>query len=107
MARDEQSFSNCHYSFLNRILQPFHRHPFSQTTLQVNALVDSKLKKVLNNDKHFSKSTVDLNNMSTVKGERMSIRQIGQFVADMPSSQPVLNRPSSIGVVTKPRLSGV
>lgn len=103
MARKEH-FKSCHYSFLNRMLQPFQKHhSSSQATLQVNALVEGKSKK---NDKLFSKSTVDLNSLDPRKEERMSMRQIGQYLADVPS-QSLLNHPTSINTITRPRITGV
>jgi len=100
MAQEEHSFSHCHYSFLSRILQPFHKH-HSHQTLQANALVEGNMQTVLKNGHQISKSTVDLNSNS-MKSERLSIRQIGQYTRDLPSINAAFN-----GVVSKPNISGV
>lgn len=120
MAQNEAHFKSCHYSFLNRMLQPFQKHGNSShaTTLQVNALVEGKsAKRAQKSDTKqpqpqqlFSKSTVDLKDSGLAeplpKEERMSIRQIGQCLADEPP-QTALNRPTSISTVTRPRITGV
>lgn len=104
MAQNEP-FSNCHYSFLSRVLQPFHKHTSSQVTLQVkSALAEDKLTKTTTGEKVISKSTIDLNRFDA-KHEQMSIRQFGKCVAAVPAESS-LNHHNSVGIVTKPRVSG-
>lgn len=104
MAQNEP-FSNCHYSFLSRVLQPFHKHTSSQVTLQVKgALAEDKLTRTAKGEKVISKSTIDLNRFDA-KHAQMSIRQFGKCVAAVPAESS-LNHHSSVGIVTKPRISG-
>lgn len=111
MARNErqqaESFSHCQYSFLNRMLQPFHRQSSSHSSsTQVNALPDSKARRARDKrrEKTISKSTIDLNlnNTNQMKTERC-ILQIGRIANNFKDFEQL----SDVDVISKPKVTGV
>lgn len=90
MAKDEHPFSNCQYSFLGRMLQPFQRNHLPQKASE-------KSRKSAKTDKTFSKSAINLN-CATVNTEfRLSFRQIGNYVSEAREILPFISKPRIIG----------